>query len=83
MTKDESIVEACRIVALAYHSIGDFTQPSDGFCRKCPAPTSPGWHYSNAGQALAYVRRAVVAQLQRDGFAIAPFYDLANDTWKE
>lgn len=71
MTRDEATREACAIVALAYKSIGNLTHPSDGFCSKCETHCGPTWNYQNAGKALAYVRRAVVKQLKRDGHKIA------------
>jgi hypothetical protein len=71
MTRREAIQEACSIMALAYHSIGEYTDASDGFCFKC-ATTHRGWNYTNAGGALRYVRRAVLVQLKRDGYKVAP-----------
>lgn len=68
MTREEAIREACEIVGLAFHSIGDYSRASDGFCDKCPAATCPSWTYHNEGHILAYVRQAVVEKLQRDGY---------------
>ena len=73
MTIDESIEHACATMALAYLSIGDFSSASDGFCHRCPHDRSP--HYRNGGKALEYVRRAVVAQLKRDGYTIHGGFD--------
>jgi len=71
MTRDEAIREACSIVAMAYRSIGDYSQPSDGFCSGCPPQEHPDWNYQNAGQALQYVRTAVVRALAEDGHTVA------------
>jgi hypothetical protein len=60
-------------MALAYLSIGDFFSESDGFCHKCPNHDS--LFFQNDGKALEYVRRAVVAQLKRDGYTIADGFD--------
>ena len=77
MTRDEAIIEACSIVALAYHSIGDYSHASDGFCSQCPAATSAYFEadYRNDGRALAFVRQAVVEKLERDGIVIADRFD--------
>lgn len=77
MNRKEAIREACRIVSLAYHSIGDYGQPSDGFCDLCP---SLG-RYRNSLIAMDYVRSAVVGQLKRDGYEIAEGFD--KDTGEE
>ena len=74
MTRDEAVAEACEIVALAYHSLGDFSNASDGFCLWCPGTTSQ-WDYRNDGHALAYVRGTVLERLRRDGHAVADGYD--------
>lgn len=68
LTRKEAIREACNIVGLAYHSINQYSEASDGFCDECPELAGP---YQNAGEALAYVRAAVVAALRRDGFTLA------------
>ena len=68
MNQPEAIREACSIVALAFHSIGDYRSPSDGFCDQCPNHHST--HYQNAGRTLKYVRLAVLKQLKRDGYKI-------------
>lgn len=75
MTKDEAIVEVCSIVALAYKSIGYFSEPSDGFCSKCNKKLGGNWNYQNSGTAIDYVRNAVVEQLKRDGLKIAEGFD--------
>ena len=75
MTRNEAIEQACSIIALAYHSLGDFTEASDGFCQKCTKNLSDGWQYRNAGNAIAYVRRAVLNQLKQDGHEIASGFD--------
>ena len=73
MTIDESIEHACTTMSLAHLSIGDFFSDSDGFCHRCPHHKSR--LYSNDGKALEYVRRAVVAQLKRDGYTIHDGFD--------
>jgi hypothetical protein len=71
MTRDEAIVQACEIMALVQHSIGDYSSSADGFCSLCPAATSHGkWTYRNEGRVFDYVRSAVLAQLRADGFEI-------------
>ena len=80
MTCQEAIREACRIVALAYRSIGDFSEPSDGFCDLCPFSDDPV-SYRNAGRALEYVRLAVVAKLKADGHEVAKGFN--PETGKE
>jgi hypothetical protein len=75
LTRIEAIREACRIIALAYHSIGDYSKASDGFCDKCSNHQTEHWHYSNQGAALKYVRTAVSEKLKRDGYEIASGFD--------
>ena len=75
MTRDEAIREVCSIVALAYHSIGNYSQPSDGFCDMCPSGKHGAWSYQNAGRAIDYVRRAVVLLLHSDGHSIPDGFD--------
>lgn len=76
MTREEATREACRIVSLAYHSIGDYSRASDGFCAECKAHWGAfGDGYHNDGGAIDYVRAAVVDALRRDGYAIADGFD--------
>lgn len=62
-------------MSLAYHSVGDFTEPSDGFCDKCPCDSVRGWHYQNSGKNFDYVRQAIMEKLKRDGFEIDAGFD--------
>lgn len=73
MTQREVIGEYCRIAALVYHCIGDYTSPYDGFCSDCPLNNSND--YRNAGEVIEYVRRAVVEKLKADGWPIARGYN--------
>jgi hypothetical protein len=75
MTREEAIVQACEVMALASHSIGDYSKAADGFCFKCPAATSPGWYYRNEGHIFDYVRKAVLNQLKADGYTCAKSFD--------
>jgi hypothetical protein len=75
MTRDQAIREACSIVALAFHSMGDYSSASDGFCGDCPAAKHREWGYSNDGKALEYVRMAVLKALKADGFKIDHNFD--------
>lgn len=78
MTRIEATQEACEIVSLAWASIG-FPNASDGFCLKCRKKQRRiGMllsDYRNDGEGLDYVRRAVLAQLKRDGFSVAEGFD--------
>lgn len=67
MTKEEAIAYACRIVAMAYRSIGDYSSPCDCFCMNSHIPDS---HYQNTGDVLRYIRTAVVEKLKADGHRI-------------
>jgi len=76
LDREAAIAEACSITALVYHSIGDYSHASDGFCAKCAARDFAHLtDYRNAGRTLAYVRLAAVEKLQRDGFRIAQGFD--------
>jgi len=81
MNKEQAIIETCAIVALAYRSIGDYKYPSDGFCSKCTETLGENWSYYNAGNAIDYVRRAVLNQLKADGYKIAENFD--SETGKQ
>ena len=81
MTKPEVIEHVCQTVALAYHSIGDYSHASDGFCRKCPKGKKAD--YRNSGKTLRYVRDAVVAKLLADGIAVASGFDPITGDQKE
>lgn len=83
MTRQEAITEACEITALVYHSIGKYRHAADGFCDKCPAArrerdfpgAPPSVLYRNEGRVFAYIRKAVLAQLKKDGYAVAEGFD--------
>ena len=75
MNRQEAIKEACNIVGLAYHSVGDYSHASDGFCDECEKHQSRLSSYANQGKALAYVRKAVLNQLKADGFEIDGRFD--------
>ena len=79
MTRDEVIEHLCQTVALVYASIGDYSNPSDGFCRRCPYAGTE--HFRHSGETLRYVRNAVVAKLKADGITIAGGFD--SDTGDE
>jgi hypothetical protein len=81
MNKTEAIELVCSIVSLAYHSVGDYTEPSDGFCTRCESMGCGTLNYQNGGKAIDYVRAAVVRALKEDGYTIAKGFDA--DTGKE
>ncbi len=67
MTREEATEHACRTVAIAYHALGDYARPSDGFCESCSRRRERHrLGYENAGAALEFVRRAVVEKLERE-----------------
>ncbi len=73
-TTEDAISESCRTVALAYHSIADYTHASDGFCPMCRNAHEHG-QYKNDGYALRFVRDAVVEKLRRDGYEVDSGFD--------
>lgn len=75
MTKQEAIRETCSIIALAYHSIGDYSEPSDGFCDKCEKLHGILWNYQNSGKTIQYVREAVLKALKADGHKVVAGFD--------
>jgi hypothetical protein len=75
MTQVEVVREMCRIMSLAYKSIGDYDEPSDGFCDLCPNSYDQE-SFRHSGETLDYVRRAVVEKLLRDGFSVAKGFDV-------
>ncbi len=74
LSVSEVIKEYCKIGGLAYHSIGDFCDPSDGFCDLCPNSGNPE-SFRNDGHIIDYVRKAVLEKLKRDGYKIARGFD--------
>ena len=73
MTKDDAIEQSCSIIALAYHSLGDYTTASDGFCRRCD--DIPRLEYRNEGLAIEFVRLAVVEALNARGIKVDRGFD--------
>lgn len=74
MTKEEVIRSLCRITALVYHSIGDYKEPSDGFCDLCPNADDPA-SFQHSGHTLTWLRQAAVEKLKREGYSIANRFD--------
>jgi hypothetical protein len=64
MTRQSAITQVCDLVSVAYNSIGDYNKSCDCFCEE-----SPG-NFSNDGETIAYVRKAVFEKLRRDGFDV-------------
>lgn len=75
MTREEVIEHLCQTVALVYHSIGDYSNPSDGFCHICEPFVQHS--YQHSGETLEYVRNAVVEKLRADGVKLNP--DIAKE----
>jgi hypothetical protein len=73
VNQQEAIRHACETVSLAYHSIGDYNDASDGFCDKCPHNGKDT--FRNGGHVLRYVRFAVLEKLKRDGYRINDGFD--------
>jgi len=82
MKRTQVIQELCGIVGMVYRSIGDYSHPSDGFCDKC-IENHPGWNFQHDGITIEYVRKAVLAQLKRDGYAINEGWDPETGIEKE
>jgi len=66
MQKYDAIRHVCATVGMAYHTIGDYQYPSDGFCSECQQVQAG--NYQNNRDALRYVRLAVLEKLRRDGY---------------
>lgn len=81
LTEQEVIRAVCAIVSLAYHSIGDYSEASDGFCETCRAQHGSNWNYANSGRTIEYVRQAVLEKLKADGHKIDAAFD--PETGKE
>jgi len=76
VTRREATREACAIFGLVYHSIGDYTYSSDGFCDRCPQGEGRReGYYRNHGKIFDYVRQAVLEKLKRDSIAVADGFD--------
>jgi hypothetical protein len=70
MKQKDVVREVCAIVALAFHSINNYDEPSDGFCDKCP--NSGTNYFQHSGRT---VDCAVLDALKRDGHKIADGFD--------
>ena len=79
LSEQDVVREYCRISALAYHTLDDFTHANDGFCFECPYRDTP--NFRNDGKIIDYVRAAVVEKLKRDGYTISQGFD--QETGKE
>lgn len=80
MKKNEAIKEVCEIVSLVHNSIGDYSHPSDCFCE---VGNMPDPFYQNTGEAIKFVREAVVEKLYREGYQINSAYDPETGRMKE
>lgn len=77
MKRIEIIREMCSIMALAWNAIDpEWKNSCDGFCDSCPfgirrtdEQIEP--YYRNTGDAVKFVRTAVVEKIKRDGLKIA------------
>lgn len=74
MTKAEVLEHLCITVSLVYKTIDDYTQPSDGFCHRCPFHDKLE-NFKHAGITLNYIREAVLEKLKMEGLRIAEGYD--------
>lgn len=77
MTQQEVIREYCRIAALVYQSIGDYTHANDGFCDLCPFANKAD-SFRNEGQVINFIREAVVKLLKVRKIPIAAGFDLVT-----
>ncbi len=66
MTRDEVIEEYCKIGALVFHTKGDYSEPNDGFCSKCP--NIANGHFQNTGRVIDFIRQAVTEKLLAEGY---------------
>lgn len=67
----EVIREVCEIVALAYHSVGDYSHASDCFCDNKSGVSG----FRNEMQSVDFVRQAVLEKLVRDGIKVHRDFD--------
>jgi len=75
--RDQAIVEACKLVSLAWHHLDgkipdNYVTASDGFCKFCSErlPSITDDKYRNESYGFAYVRRAIIEQFKRDGIEL-------------
>jgi hypothetical protein len=79
MTRRECIDEACRIASLVWRLTDqEASRPNDCFCN----PVFPN-NFQNTGDALRYVKQAVVGQLKRDGFDEGVIERTRQEIWDE
>ena len=71
MSREQIIELLCEITGLVFHSIRDYSEPSDCVCgsHRCP-----GFSFAHSGRTVAWIRQAVVEKLERDGIPIADGY---------
>ena len=68
MTREKCIEEMCKIMAFTYHSLGNYSQASDGFCSKCKEHQTEQWNFSNNGHVIEFIRDAIVFRLKDMGY---------------
>lgn len=78
MKQHEVIRHLCETVALAYRSIGDYSEACDCFCDS--GLFSGTADFQHSGKTLKYVRQAVLEKLKADGVKIeAGFNEATGD----
>jgi hypothetical protein len=78
-SREHAVRAACKIQALVNHSAGDYGHPADCFCSE---GLQAGVIFRNDGATIAYIRRAVVDQLKRDGYSISKWFDSRTGKFK-
>ena len=73
---EEVTKRLCKIVGLVYRSIGNYGEPSDGFCRECLPNEMREIHFQHAGLTIDYVENAVRKQLVADGYELVEVGDV-------
>jgi len=84
LTKEQVIQAHCKIGALVYHSIRDYSEPNDGFCSECDKVLAEhNWNFRNCGDLIGYIRRAVLNQMKLDGIKISPHFSTETGALNE
>lgn len=67
MELEEVLEEYCKLQGLVYHSLENYSSPSDGFCRKCPNGVGGLTdNFRHSGETIKYIRDAVLEKLAKD-----------------
>ena len=73
MTKEQAIEAACITISMVYHTRNDYSEPTDGFCKKCDE-IHKGVTYQNSGETAEFIFDILEQKLLNMGLKVDPEY---------